>query len=36
MSATVSFVTAPAEFDKYADLRLRYFGPPSAESEIRA
>ena len=30
---TISFVTAPAEFDKYADLRLRYFGPPSPESE---
>jgi enamine deaminase RidA (YjgF/YER057c/UK114 family) len=30
---TVSFVTAPAEFDKYADLRSRYFGPPSPESE---
>ena len=30
---TVSFVTAPAEFDKYADLRSRYFGPPSPESK---
>jgi enamine deaminase RidA (YjgF/YER057c/UK114 family) len=30
---TVSFVTAPAEFDKYADLRSSYFGPPSPESE---
>jgi enamine deaminase RidA (YjgF/YER057c/UK114 family) len=30
---TVSFVTAPADFEKYADLRARYFGPPSAESE---
>ena len=30
---TISFVTAPAEFDKYADLRSRYFGPPSPESE---
>ena len=28
-----SFVTAPAEFDKYADLRSRYFGPPSPESK---
>jgi enamine deaminase RidA (YjgF/YER057c/UK114 family) len=25
----VSYVLQPAEFDKYADLRLRYFGPPS-------
>ena len=24
---TVSYVTEPAEFDKYADLRERYFGP---------
>jgi enamine deaminase RidA (YjgF/YER057c/UK114 family) len=30
---TISFVTAPAEFDKHADLRARYFGPPSPESE---
>jgi enamine deaminase RidA (YjgF/YER057c/UK114 family) len=30
---TVSFVTAPADFEKYADLRARYFGPPSQESE---
>src|SRR6266403_2947433 len=29
---TVSYVTQPAEFDKYADLRERYFGPPSPES----
>ena len=29
---TVSYVTEPAEFDKYADLRLRYFGPPSPKS----
>ena len=29
---TVSYVTQPAEFDKYADLRLRYFGPPSPKS----
>ena len=27
---TVSHVTQPAEFDKYADLRMRYFGPPAA------
>jgi enamine deaminase RidA (YjgF/YER057c/UK114 family) len=25
----VSYVTQPAEFDKYADLRQRYFGPLS-------
>jgi enamine deaminase RidA (YjgF/YER057c/UK114 family) len=29
---TVSYVTEPAEFDKYADLKLRYFGPPSPDS----
>ena len=29
---TVSHVTAPAEFDKYADLLPRYFGPPSPQS----
>jgi len=29
---TVSYVTEPAEFDKYADLRQRYFGPPSPKS----
>jgi len=29
---TVSYVTQRAEFDKYADLRLRYFGPPSPKS----
>ena len=28
----VSYVTQPEEFDKYADLRLRYFGPPSPKS----
>ena len=34
---TVSHVTEPAEFDKYADLRLHYFGPPSPKSTtIRA
>ena len=31
---TVSYVTDPAEFDKYADLRQRYFGPPSPKSTI--
>ena len=31
---TVSYVTQPKEFDKYADLRLRYFGPPSPMSTI--
>jgi enamine deaminase RidA (YjgF/YER057c/UK114 family) len=30
---TVSFVTAPADFDKNADLLPRYFGPPSPESK---
>ena len=29
---TVSHVTRLAEFDKYADLRQRYFGPPSPKS----
>jgi enamine deaminase RidA (YjgF/YER057c/UK114 family) len=29
---TVNYVTQPAEFDKYADLRERYFGPPSPNS----
>jgi enamine deaminase RidA (YjgF/YER057c/UK114 family) len=29
---TVSYVTHPAEFGKYADLRLRFFGPPSPKS----
>jgi enamine deaminase RidA (YjgF/YER057c/UK114 family) len=29
---TVSYVTQPAEFDKYTDLRERYFGPASPES----
>jgi enamine deaminase RidA (YjgF/YER057c/UK114 family) len=29
---TVSYVTEPAEFDKYADLRQRYFGPRSPKS----
>ena len=31
---TVNHVTAPAEFDKYADLLPRYFGPPSPKSTI--
>ncbi len=31
---TVNYVKQPAEFDKYADLRQRYFGPPSPESTI--
>jgi enamine deaminase RidA (YjgF/YER057c/UK114 family) len=29
---THSYVTQPVEFDKYADLRQRYFGPPSPKS----
>jgi enamine deaminase RidA (YjgF/YER057c/UK114 family) len=29
---TVSYVKDPAEFDKYSDLRQRYFGPPSPQS----
>jgi enamine deaminase RidA (YjgF/YER057c/UK114 family) len=29
---TVSYVTQPVEFDKYADLRQRYFGSPSPRS----
>jgi enamine deaminase RidA (YjgF/YER057c/UK114 family) len=32
--STVTHVTAPAEFDKYADLLPRYFGPPSPESTV--
>jgi len=31
---TVSFVKQPDEFDKYADLRQRYFGPPSPDSTV--
>jgi enamine deaminase RidA (YjgF/YER057c/UK114 family) len=31
---TVSYVTQPAEFDKYADLRRRWFGRPTAQSTI--
>jgi enamine deaminase RidA (YjgF/YER057c/UK114 family) len=33
---TVSYVKQPAEFGKYADLRERYFGPPSPESTVVA
>jgi enamine deaminase RidA (YjgF/YER057c/UK114 family) len=31
---TVSYVKQPTEFDKYADLRQRYFGPPSPDSTV--
>jgi enamine deaminase RidA (YjgF/YER057c/UK114 family) len=31
---TISYVTQPAEFEKYADLRQRYFGPPTPQSTI--
>jgi enamine deaminase RidA (YjgF/YER057c/UK114 family) len=31
---TVSYVREPTEFDKYADLRQRYFGPPTPDSTI--
>ena len=31
---TVSYVREPTEFDKYADLRERYFGPPSPDSTV--
>lgn len=30
---TITSVTAPADFEKYADLRASYFGKPSAESK---
>ena len=34
---TISSVTAPADFYKYADLLPRYFGPPTPESKtVRA
>jgi enamine deaminase RidA (YjgF/YER057c/UK114 family) len=33
---TVNYVREPAEFDKYADLRQRYFGPPSPQSTVVA
>jgi enamine deaminase RidA (YjgF/YER057c/UK114 family) len=34
---TISSVTAPADFDKYAHVLPRYFGPPSLESKtVRA
>jgi enamine deaminase RidA (YjgF/YER057c/UK114 family) len=37
IASTISFVAAPAEFNKYADLLPRYFGPPSPESRtVRA
>jgi enamine deaminase RidA (YjgF/YER057c/UK114 family) len=29
---TVNFVSAPADFEKHADLLTRYFGPPSPDS----
>jgi enamine deaminase RidA (YjgF/YER057c/UK114 family) len=29
---TVNHVAEPSEFDKYGDLRVRYFGPPSPKS----
>jgi enamine deaminase RidA (YjgF/YER057c/UK114 family) len=29
---TVSYVTQPGEFDKYADMRQRYFGAPSPDN----
>ena len=31
---TITSVSAPAEFEKHADLLPRYFGPPSPESKI--
>jgi enamine deaminase RidA (YjgF/YER057c/UK114 family) len=31
---TVSYVKEPTEFDKHADLRLRYFGSPSPQSSM--
>ncbi len=31
---TVSYVKQPTEFDKYTELRQRYFGPPSPESAV--
>jgi enamine deaminase RidA (YjgF/YER057c/UK114 family)/YHS domain-containing protein len=31
---TVSYVKQPTEFEKYADLRSRYFGPPSPDSTV--
>ena len=31
---TVSYVKQPTEFDKFADLRQRYFGPPSPDSAV--
>ena len=29
---TINYVRQPTEFEKYADLRLRYFGPPTPDS----
>ena len=34
IALTISYVKQPAEFERYADLRLRYFGPPSPQSTI--
>ena len=31
---TVSYVKQPDEFDKYANLRQRYFGPPTPDSTV--
>ena len=31
---TVSYVKQPADYDKYADLRQRYFGPPAPDSTV--
>jgi enamine deaminase RidA (YjgF/YER057c/UK114 family) len=31
---TVSYVKQTTDFDKYADLRRRYFGPPSSDSTV--
>jgi len=33
---TVSYVKQPAEFEKFAELRQRYFGQPSPQSTIVA
>ena len=32
--STVSHVREPTEFEKYADLRRRYFGPPTPDSTV--
>src|SRR5262249_18447680 len=34
IALTISYVKQPAEFERYADLRLSYFGPPSPQSTI--